>query len=331
MTLQLHRFALPLLTLIGVALVRPAQAQFVDPAYAGNYSIIFNGPAGDVPASYGGLLFQAGNPDTLLLMGGANQIGGTLNAVSVIRGAGNHITGFGPFTTVLASADRNDGGLVYAPNGTLLYTRYSTNELGQIKPGSSTTDKVVDLSALGPNSVAPSVGTLQYVPSGFSGAGKLKLISYSTGNWYDMDLAPDGLGTYDVSVSPVLTTTPSGPEGVVYVKGGNPLFSVDSMLISEYGTNTVSAWDVDANGNPTAGTRRDFVVGLSGAEGGTIDPVTGDFVFSTFGGVNSIVVVSGFTTPQVADTPEPGAIALFFSLGTIGAFSLRRRRSRRIS
>jgi len=313
---------------MGVALARPAQSQIVDPAYAGNYSIIFNGPAGDNPVSYGGLLFQAGDPNTLLLMGNANQAGGTLQAVSVIRGAGNHITGFGPFTTPLAAAPNNDGGLVYAPNGTLLYTRYSSNQLGQIKPGSVITDKVVDLTALGVNS---SVGTLQYVPSGFGGAGKLKLISYSSADWYDMDLTPDGFGTYDVSVSASVANTGGGPEGVVYVKGGNPLFSVDSLLVSDYVNNKVFAWDVDANGNPLAGTRRDFVTGLNGAEGGTVDPLTGDFVFSTFGSINSVVVVSGFTAPPVAATPEPGAIALFCSLGTIGAFSLRRRRSRRTS
>lgn len=62
-----------------------------------------------------------------------------------------------------------------------------------------------------------------------------------------------------------------------------------------------------------------------------IDPLTGDFVFSTFGGRNASVVVSGFATPQAAGTPEPGTVALFCSLGTVGAFYLRRRRSRRSS
>ena len=35
--------------------------------------------------------------------------------------------------------------------------------------------------------------------------------------------------------------------------------------------------------------------GLTGAEGAVIDPLTGDFIFSTFGGGNEIDVISGFT------------------------------------
>ena len=41
-------------------------------------------------------------------------------------------------------------------------------------------------------------------------------------------------------------------------------------------------------------TRRDFVTGLDGAEGAFVDPVTGDFLFSTYGGGNRVIVVRGF-------------------------------------
>jgi hypothetical protein len=325
MSLRPNRLVLPLLTLLGTALFQPAQSQIVDPFYSSNYSIIFNGPAGDVPINYGGLLFKAGDPNTLLLMGNANDADGVLNSVSVFRGAGNHIIGLGAVATPLATAANNDGGLIYAPNGTLLYTRYSSNELGQIKPGSSTTNKVVDLSPLG---VASSVGTLQYVPTGFSGAGKLKLLSYTSGNWYDMTLADDGSGTYNVSFSPVVATTANeGPEGLVYVNNSNPLFGTNSLLLTEYGQNRVSSYEADADGNAIVGTRKDFITGLLGAEGGTIDPMTGDFVFSTFGSINRVVVVSGFTTPQADATPEPGAIALLTTSGLVGTgLMLRRRR-----
>ena len=37
--------------------------------------------------------------------------------------------------------------------------------------------------------------------------------------------------------------------------------------------------------------------GLEGAEGAVIDPITGDFLFSTFGGGDRVVVVSGFAKP----------------------------------
>ena len=67
------------------------------------------------------------------------------------------------------------------------------------------------------------------------------------------------------------------------------------VLISEYGTGTVSSYEIDLNGDPVPGTRRAFMTGLGGAEGGTRDPVSGDFLFSTFGGGSRVVVVRGFT------------------------------------
>jgi hypothetical protein len=47
---------------------------------------------------------------------------------------------------------------------------------------------------------------------------------------------------------------------------------------------------------------QDFVTGLSGAEGAFIDPLTGDFIFSTFGGGNHIEEIRGFVAPGVPDT-----------------------------
>jgi hypothetical protein len=40
---------------------------------------------------------------------------------------------------------------------------------------------------------------------------------------------------------------------------------------------------------------------LQGAEGATIDPLTGDFLFSTFGGENTVVVVKGFLPPPALE------------------------------
>jgi hypothetical protein len=64
----------------------------------------------------------------------------------------------------------------------------------------------------------------------------------------------------------------------------------------------VTAFEVDANGDPRPDTRTVFVDGLSGAEGAVIDPVTGDFLFSTFGGSNRVIRVQGFVPPTAATT-----------------------------
>jgi hypothetical protein len=171
-----------------------------------------------------------------------------------------------------------------------------------------------------------SVSALNFVPAGFGGAGKIKIVSWSAGQWYDATLTPDGTGTFaitgfsQVDVNPGVGGTqnvPGGPEGFVYIAAGNPLFTANSMLISEYSAGLVSAYELDADGNPLVNTRRTFVSGLTGAEGAAIDPVTGDFLFSTFGGDDLIV--------RVTAVPEPGTwVLLTLGLAVLGAVVRRR-------
>ena len=49
-----------------------------------------------------------------------------------------------------------------------------------------------------------------------------------------------------------------------------------------------------------------MITGLDGAEGALLDPVTGDFLFSTFGGGSRVVAVRGFRAPA-AQLPPPKA------------------------
>lgn len=274
---------------LGPALV--AQGQTITDYYKCAYRFVDLGTPPGVPGSLGGLVFKAGDPDTLLIGGIANQPGATIYAVPVLRDADDNIVGFGPASTVFAAAPNIDGALLYAPGGVLLFSRYSMNHLGQIKPGSTTMDKTVDLTSLG---FSASVGAVALVPPGFPGAGRLKVLPYSTGIWHDAALIPDGSGTFNVSGPTNSIAINGGPEGIVYVEAGASLFMVPSILVSEFSLGTVASYEVDANGDPIPATRRPFMTGLSGAEGGTRDPITGDFLFSTFGGGNRVLVVRGF-------------------------------------
>ncbi|MCC7387198.1 MAG: hypothetical protein IT431_00370 [Phycisphaerales bacterium] len=273
------------------AAVSAVSAQTIDPYYECAYAISNLGTPADIPAPLGGLVFLDGDPDTLLIGGSANNPNAAIYAVPVVRDGEGHITGFAGPGVYHADAPNIDGGLCYGPDGVLFFSRYNMNHVGQLKPGSTTPDKDIDLNALG---FSGSVGAFMLVPSGFAGAGRFKIFPYSSGIWHDSTLTPDGNGTFDISGPLTNINLGGGPEGIVYVEAGASLFPVESVLISEYVNGMISSYEVDGNGDPIAGTRRQFMTGLSGAEGGTRDPVTGDFLFSTFGGANRVLVVTGF-------------------------------------
>jgi hypothetical protein len=97
-----------------------------------------------------------------------------------------------------------------------------------------------------------------------------------------------------MSVKPSVTLM-GGPEGFVYVEAGNPLFPMNSMLVSEWSANKIATYETDDSADPKLATRKDFIAGLKGAEGAYRDPATGDFFFSTWGQqFDRVIVVRGF-------------------------------------
>ena len=288
-----------------------AFAQSFGPDFVNDYSFTdLGGPPG-VPGPLGGLTFKAGDTSKLLVGGAANSGLGAIHELTVTRDPQGHVIGFSGSATQFATAPFIDGGLTYGPGGVLFFVTYNNNQMGQLKPGSTTPDKLIDLTPLG---VCSSTGALYFVPPGFPGAGAMKLASYNCGNWYEGSFAPDGTGTYNLSSVAAKTLLNGGPEGMVYIDATNPGFSADSVLVSEYSSGRVSAYQVDASGDPLPATRRDFLTSLSGAEGAAVDPLTGDFLFSTFGGGDRILVVKGFTAPTVycsGKTHSAGCVPTF--------------------
>ena len=299
------RIVLLLVLALAIAPAGSASAQTLAAPFDGSYSVQDLGQVPGVPDSLGGLTFKTGTTDRLLIGGQANDAAGALYEIGVVRDGAGHIVGFTGAATRFADAANNDGGVTYGPGGVLFLARWPLNELGQTKPGSTITDKIVPLTPLG---IESSLASLQFVPQGQPGAGSLKLASYRGGGWYDADVVADGAGTYDlVNVREILDSRiAGGPEGFVYVPSGSPQFSGPSMLISEYGVDEIAAYQVDANGDPVIGTRRSVITGLDGAEGALLDPLTGDFLFSTFGGGSRVVAVRGFRAPA-AQLPPPRA------------------------
>ena len=83
--------------------------------FVGDYTATDLGGVAGLPTNYGGMVFKAGDPNTMLIGGAANTAGGLFFETPVIRDGSDNITGFGaisPFGTV---GEFNDGGIAYGP------------------------------------------------------------------------------------------------------------------------------------------------------------------------------------------------------------------------
>ena len=267
-----------------------------------------------VPFGWGGLTLKYDDPNTLLMGGHANTPNGRIYQIGVTRDANMHITGFTGAATVYPTPDstigeNNDGGVVFGPENVLFVTRFPNNQLEQSKPGSSDPDKVTNLTPLGIDS---SVGSIGFVPSGFPGAGSMKIVS-AGGEWYQCDFVPDGNGTFEVISAFLRATLADAPEGIVFVPPGSPVFPANSVLINNWSTGKIVTAPLDANGDPIVANTQDVIVGFGASEGPAIDPVTGDLLFWSANQGGVIFRVSGFEvppTPGPTPTPTPGPCPL---------------------
>lgn len=168
----------------------------IAPPYDQSYDCFDLGPVPGVPEKWGGLTATLSDPDTLLIGGNANTASGMIHTVGIERDAKCHVLGFTGTSAVSIAGAYNDGGVTFDANGILFLARWPVNELGQTKPGSAVTDKIVPLGAFG---VASSIAGVGFVPFGFPSEGELRIESWSGGQWYEVGLATDANGTFDVT------------------------------------------------------------------------------------------------------------------------------------
>jgi hypothetical protein len=272
----------------------------IAPPFASSYTCVDLGTVASVPSPWGGFAMSASATSTLLVTGNARTPGGRLYSVPIGRDADCHVAGFLGTSTDIAAAPYNEAGVAFGPAGVLFLAQAVINEMGELKSGSAAPDKTVDMGALGFPMTMCGVG---FVPTGFPGAGALKLINWpSPGYWYSAPLMADGSGTYDVTSLVQGPMLPNGAAGFVFIAAGNPGFTSDTVLVSEYDIGTVAAYTLTGAGSdPDPTTRTPFITGLSGAQGGVLDPVSGDFLFSTYSSAQ-IIAIRGFKPPPPPPT-----------------------------
>ncbi len=261
-----------LASVLGLSASAPAQS--VLPPFNTYYQAVDLGQMPQVH-NYGGLCFAPGDADTLLVSAYGS---GRIAAVSLQRDGSGRIVGFGA-TTTRATVGGNDGGLAVGPGGVLLFTWYGANRLGQVLPTSIVADRVDDLGPLG---VGTSVGSCGFVPTGRAGAGRFKLTSYASSEWFDVVLTPDGNGTFAPTITAPPVQIQGGPEGILYPPATSPLLG-DCVLVCEWNAG-ITAYRTDGNGDPLPNSRQMVITGVGANGGGAIDPITGDFLFTAGGG-----------------------------------------------
>ncbi|WAS95615.1 hypothetical protein [Nannocystis punicea] len=266
------------------------------PEFAEFYKTYELGQVPGIPTDsrLGGCAISNENPDILLIAGDSEASTGKVWAIEVVRGNCDHIVNFKGIAQVVAEAPYVDANLALVESGLMFYTAWPINQIGQLLPGQMMPAVTTDMTALG---VESSVSGLGFVPPGFVDEGGMRTITWSGGKWYHLDRAANG-NTFTLAGAQHVATLPFGPGGFAYVPDGSPGFEVDHLIVSEWSAGTVGVYQVDDQGDPLPESRKDFYLDFPNPWGAYFEPLTGDFMFLTWGaGQDRVYIVQGFEPP----------------------------------
>ncbi len=303
---------------------RSGAVQLEDPA---NYQVkrTWSGASLTVPAPLGGLMFS---PDgaTLYVVGASEGNSSALYAVPVTRDPVTmEVVDLGPAAAVTkvfdGSAAGLDAGFEIGPAGTLFYTYYPANKLGQRPGGAGGAEAVYDMAAVG---VPRSIAGLTFSPhltDPATGFGLMQISAWPGANLYDVPLDPAGGGLFTPGTVTLFVTLPRQGTGAIQYVPSGPLAGNLMYVNWDYGEVRVLTIDpatglpIDKNtGMPTRGTPTpldvrfayDLGVGPWGLE---FDPLTNDFFVGTWNGTpsNTILQIGGAGFPPPGSTTTTSA------------------------
>ncbi len=315
-----RRPPLTLLPLI-VATVAPAFAVTLEDPTNFQVKNTFSAASLGLPGPLGGLLFSA-DGGVLYVVGASESTRSALYAVPVARNpATNEVTALGPAASVTKVFDGNpatpglDAGFDFGPAGTLFYTYWSSNRLGQRPGGIAGAETQFDMATVG---VPTSIAGLTFSPHRVdpaTGFGRMQISSWSGANLYEVPLAPAGGGIYTPGQVSLFVTLPrQGTGSIQYVPSG-PL--AGNLMYVNYNVGEVRLLTIDRatglpvdrlTGQPALGTTTPtdtrFASDVGGAWGLEFDPRTNDFFLATFNGdpANTIIQIGGRGFPPPTTT-----------------------------
>jgi hypothetical protein len=244
------------------------------------YSVYDLGPVPGVPNPLGGTVISSASNDTLLVAGGSENSTGAIYKIGVARNECGHITSFVGTATTVAATPYVDANLVYARDDLLLYTEWPMYNFSQLAGGP---------------------GGLGRVPPNLASAGELRMVTWPGGRWFHAATTPDG-NLLAVGGVTQTATLPNEPGGFAYVPAGSPGFAAQSLIVAEWrfdaNMDRVAVYEVDAMGDPVVATRREFFAKFPRPWGAYFEPVTGDYLFLSWGsGEDHVYIVQGFVPP----------------------------------
>jgi hypothetical protein len=278
------------------------------PEFAPLYAAYDLGTVPGVPNPLGGAAVRVSDHDTLLIAGASETASGAIYAIGLERDACGHIIGFVGTAQQVASAPYVDANLVWASPELLVYSEWPNYAVGQLLGAATTPSRRDDLIAQGMTNDGGDQGPggLGFVPPGLPAEDELRMVTWPGGRWYHVATTDAG-GLLAIGAATQTTTLPNEPGGFAYVPAGSPGFTTQSLIVAEWraanpAADRVAVYDVDGQGDPMPATRREFFTKFPRPWGAYFEPVTGDYLFLSWGtGADHVYVVQGFVPPPEID------------------------------